>query len=88
MKKPIIGIIGRGYLENSDSIMKLNEEYRLAIIKSGGIPFMILPTNDLKYGETLPRNAGYLTEEEKEDLYKILSLCDGFLMPGGSRWYQ
>lgn len=88
MKKPIIGIIGRGYLENDDSIMKLNEEYRLAIIKSGGIPLMILPTNDLKYGETLPRDAGYLTEEEKEDLYQVLALCDGFLMPGGSRWYQ
>lgn len=88
MKKPIIGIIGRGYLENDDSIMKLNEEYRLAIIKSGGIPLMILPTNDLKYGETLPRDAGYLIEEEKEDLYRVLTLCDGFLMPGGSRWYQ
>lgn len=88
MKKPIIGITGRSFIEGNDSIIKLNEDYRLAVIQSGGIPIMIVPTNDLKYGETLPKEAGKLTDKEKEDLYRILDLCDGILMPGGSRWYE
>lgn len=87
-QKPVIGIIGRSFEEGNDSIIKLNEDYRLAVVKSGGIPLVIVPNNDLKYGETLPREAGHLTEEEKECLYPVLSLCDGFLMPGGSRWYE
>ncbi len=87
-RKPIIGIIGRSFEEEQDSIIKLNEDYRLAVVQSGGLPLVIVPNNDLKYGETLPREAGHLTEEQKEDLYQVLSLCDGFLMPGGFRWYE
>lgn len=87
-RKPIIGIVGRSFEEEQDSIIKLNEDYRLAVVQSGGVPVVIVPDNDLKYGETLPREAGHLTEEQKEDLYQVLSLCDGFLMPGGFRWYE
>lgn len=88
MKKPIIGIIGRCIQEKDKSIIALNEDYRLSIIKSGGLPLMILPTNDLKYGETLPREAGMLSEENKQELYELLNVCDGILMPGGSHWYH
>lgn len=87
-EKPIIGIIGRSFEEGNDFIIKLNEDYRLAVIQSGGIPIIIVPSNDLKYGATLPRNAGHLTEMDRADLYQVLSLCDGILMTGGSRWYE
>lgn len=88
IKKPIIGIVGRAFSEDNDSVIKLNEDYRLAIVKNGGIPFVIVPTNDLLYGETLPREAGRLMQEDIDSLKQILSLCDGILMTGGSRWYE
>ncbi len=87
-QKPIIGIVGRGFKEDKESIIELNEDYRLAIIQSGGIPFIVVPPNDLKYDETLPSDAGKLTAKEKQNLYRILNICDGILMPGGIRWYE
>lgn len=87
-KKPIIGIVGRSFKEEEQSIIELNEDYRLAIVQSGGIPLIIIPPNNLQYDETLPDDAGKLNESEKNDLYRILKLCDGILMPGGSRWYE
>ena len=87
-QKPIIGIVGRSFFEENDSIIKLNEDYRLAVVNSGGIPIMIIPTDNLHYGITRPRDAKRLTEQDIEYLYEILSKCDGILMPGGSRWFQ
>lgn len=87
--KPIIGIIARSFEEgDTSSIIKVNENYRLSVVKAGGIPFLIVPTNDLRYGETLSSKAGKLNGVEKKDLYSILSFCDGILMTGGSRWYE
>lgn len=88
MKKPIIGIIGRCIEQDDKSIISVNEDYRLAVVKSGGIPLIIVPTDSLKYGETLPIEAGMLSEENKEELYELLNMCDGILMTGGSRWYH
>lgn len=87
-QKPVIGIVGRSYSEENTSVIKLNEDYRLAVVKSGGIPFIIIPTDVLCYGTTRPCDAGKLTEQEKEDLHTILSKCDGILMSGGSRRYE
>lgn len=86
--KPIIGIIGRCIEENNNSVIATNENYRLAVVESGGIPLIIVPTDVIKYGKTIPRDAKRLTEEEREDLYKVLNVCDAILMPGGDRWYQ
>lgn len=87
-EKPIIGIVGRDFIEESESVIKLNEDYRLAIVNSGGIPLMIVPTDSLHYGTTRPRDAKRLTEQDKKDIYEILSKCDGILMPGGFRWFE
>lgn len=87
-QKPIIGIVGRSFEEKNHSIIQLNEDYRLAVIQNGGIPFMILPTDKNNYGKAMPKDAKRLTEEEKKDLYLMLSKSDGILMSGGSRWYE
>lgn len=87
-EKPIIGIIGRCINENDNSVITTNENYRLAIVKSGGIPFIIIPTDVIKYGKAKPKEAKRLIKEEKNDLYQILNMCDGILMTGGSCWYQ
>lgn len=87
-KKPIIGIVSRTTYEEDKSFIKLNEDYRLSIVNSGGIPFMIVPTDIIQYGTTSPRDAKRLTEQEKKDLYRILTKCDGILITGGSRWFE
>ena len=81
----MIGIVGR-VCESEKSSIFLYEEYRLAILKSGGIPFLILPS----YVESVDTKNPFgqdLTLQEEKDLEEILSLCDGFLFPGGNRWY-
>lgn len=86
--KPIIGIVGRCYFENNKSIIKVDEDYRIAIVKSGGMPILIVPTDINKYGRKKIVDVVTLSENEKEDLIRILKLCDGILMTGGSQWYQ
>ena len=88
IKKPLIGIVGRIEKENDKSIIKINEDYRIAIVKSGGIPIIIIPTNSIKYGMLLCNNSSILTEDEKNSLIEVVKLCDGIIMPGGTNWYQ
>lgn len=88
MNKPIIGIVGRSFEVEGHSTIQLGEDYRTAVVEAGGIPLIIVPTNSLNYGKTDPRNAPRLTETERADFMKVLKLCDGFIMPGGTRWYD
>lgn len=79
--KPIIGIVGRLY--SGDSNIICIEEIRLAVTKMGGVPLLILPIDK----EELSCKNIY-SEEEIKDLENILSLCDGFILPGGDTWYR
>lgn len=87
MTKPIIGIVGRVTTSksNDDTICSW-EEIRLSIVKNGGIPILILPTNDFLYDHH--NDVPLLTKEEKEDIYSIAQLCDGILFQGGLDWYE
>ena len=88
MKKPIIGILARNTILDEKSQICISEDYRLAVVKAGGIPLLLMPNNEINYGYTRPRDAKRLTSEEKEDLLRLVKTCDGFLMPGGTRWYD
>ena len=79
--KPIIGIVGRLYSGESNIICV--EEVRLAVIKFGGIPLLILPVDK----EEMSCKNLY-SEDEINDLERVLSLCDGFILPGGDTWYS
>ena len=96
MKKPIIGIVGR--IEKVDNplynrnVMSVVEDYRKAIIGSGGIPILILPTDTATFArfkedyfeeEMLEEN-----ETVKEDLIAQIKLCDGILIPGGCKIFE
>lgn len=84
--KPIIGIISRAGIESSNTqIEYINEEYRIAIIKNGGIPFLILPYKQIKYYQF---NNVSVSKEEKEYLKLLIDKCDGILFPGGYKWYK
>ena len=80
--KPIIGIIGRVEL-NTKPYIKVYDEYRTSIIKSGGIPIMILPPYKEKINEIKSFN-----DKEYENVDELIDLCDGFLFPGGTIWYN
>lgn len=87
--KPIIGVIGRPDMaSDDDKVICMYESTRRAIIKKDGIPFLILPNQDVEYESVRPKDTPKLTEEEKDDLKKVVDLCDGLLIPGGYKWYE
>lgn len=87
--KPIIGVIGRPDMaSDDDKVICMWEGTRRAIVKKQGIPFMILPTQDVEYESIRPKDTPRLTEEEKDDLKRLVDMCDGLLIPGGYKWYE
>ena len=87
--KPIIGIIGRSDLsEKNKSTICVFDNYRKAVLHYGGIPIAILPPQTIDYHELMPKDSGSLTLEEKQIIEAQLELCDGIIMPGGSRRYE
>lgn len=87
-KRPIIGIVARPIVAEDRNSLMIVEDYRKAIILSGGNPIMILPPQTVDYIEYEPKKLTSLTEVEKEMLVTQINLCDGILMPGGTRRYE
>ena len=87
--KPIIGIISRPAInfEGPNELFIL-EKYRTAIIKSGGIPIGILPTQDLEYEKNKPSQTKRLDDNEKKDLIREIKMCDGIILSGGNKFYE
>ncbi len=90
--KPIIGIVGRSGIY-TDSDVKFNslffaEKCRMCIIKGGGTPIGILPSQIVEYNDSVPSKLPSLSEEEKEVLISQIKLCDGILFPGGTKRFN
>lgn len=85
--KPIIGIVSRPIFSITNrNMLGLYETYQKAVVASNGIPLGIIPTSMMEY---VDKNKSRIsTNEEREDLYKIIDLCDGIIMPGGEDGYQ
>ena len=87
MKKPIIGIIGKVQPQYGEDIWhRIDEvdEIRYLIVKSGGTAIMLLPTEEtLKFNDNDIKDDTILKEEELNELYKQIDLCDGFILQGG-----
>lgn len=87
MKKPLIGIIGKVQPQYENDIWhRINEadELRYLIVKNGGIAIMLLPTEKtLKFNDNDFKNDAVLSDEEKNELYRQIDLCDGFILQGG-----
>lgn len=83
--KPIIGIVGRtNKIKNNKYNIFVNDNHRRAIIKSGGIPISILPTQNVKYEKINNKKTNNpLTEEEKNDIIRVIEKCDGIILQGG-----
>jgi len=88
-KKPIIGMIGRpDVASDEDRVICIWEGARRSIVKKGGIPILLLPNQDIQYEDYRPRDVERLSEEQKEELKRVVELCDGLLIPGGYKWYE
>ena len=87
MRKPIIGIIGKVQPQYGEDIWhRIDEvdEIRYLIVKNGGIAIMLLPTEPtLKFNDNDIKDDTILTDEEKNELYRQIDLCDGFILQGG-----
>ena len=67
--RPIIGVLGRANSEKlGHNIVCCFEKVRRSIIKNGGIPILILPTQDVEYESLSPKDVYLLTDSEKEML--------------------
>ena len=87
MKKPLIGIIGKVQPQYGEDIWhRIDEvdEIRYLIVKNGGIAITLLPTEaTLKFNDNDVKDNTVLSEAEKNDLYRQIDLCDGFILQGG-----
>lgn len=86
-KKPIIGIIGKvspDFGEDLWNRIRLADEFRYYIVKNGGIAISLLPTEPtMKFNDDDIQDDTILTEEELQDLYTQIDMCDGFVLQGG-----
>lgn len=84
MDKPIIGIVSKHYAtyKSSRTDVFIRDEVKQAIFDNGGVAIGILPTEkEINYsGDDWADN---LSEDEKSNLIKQLSLCDGIILQGG-----
>lgn len=84
MNKVKIGIVSRTSIDTDGTYIEyVSSEYRLAILKYGGIPFLILPPGLVNYYNSDPI---ILSDEEQYILREQIDLCDGILFPGGYKW--
>ena len=87
MSRPIIGIIGKVQPQYGEDIWhRIDEvdEIRYLIVKNGGTAITLLPTEPtLKFNNNDIKDDTILTAEEKEELYRQIELCDGFILQGG-----
>ncbi len=87
MRKPIIGIIGKVQPQHEEDIWHRigeTDELRYLIVKNGGTAIMLLPTEKtLKFNNNDVKDNTILSDEEKNELYRQIDLCDGFILQGG-----
>ena len=87
MRKPIIGIIGKVQPQYEEDIWhSIDEvdEIRYLIVRNGGTAIMLLPTEEtLKFNDNDIKDNTILSTEEKNELYRQIDLCDGFILQGG-----
>lgn len=87
--KPIIGLVGRvDTASDDDKVSCIWEACRKSIVRKGGIPILLLPNQTVDYLSMTPDKIPNLVEEEKEDLKRLVDLCDGIFLPGGYQWYE
>lgn len=78
----VIGIVAR---PRSEKYFMVDDTIRRKLLKYNVNIIGILPPGDINY---LEKEIPKLSEEEKENIYNTLKLCDGIILQGGNRWYE
>ena len=72
MKKPIIGVVARPYItDNNRQVLCILENVRRHILRAGGIPLVLLPTQDMIYINNKEKE---LSQEDKEILDRQIDM--------------
>ncbi len=87
--KPIIGIVEWPYSDkDGDSIYEVMLPVVEWVIRSGGRPIGIFPSNIEDFINKKIKDIPLLSEIEQKDLYDSLSMCDAIIKPGALRIYE
>ena len=87
--KPIIGIIEWPYLDKENrNIYEIRIPLIDWIIKSGGKPVGLFPSNVTSFIDKKISDIPELNDVEKRNLYDSICLCDAIIKPGASRIYE
>lgn len=83
--KPIIGIVSTPNLDsNGGKMFCTDSKINNWVIRCGGIPLSIMPTNIDDVFSKKYQELNKLSNDEIKDLVKILDMCDGIVKPGGT----
>ena len=85
----LVGIVGRAYhnLDNQE-IFQIHEPTRRFLTSYNDVTFVsILPFGDFNYID-YSEGGDEFKEEDKKKLDYILDMCDGFVVPGGTKTYK
>ena len=84
----IIGIVGRAfYNKDNQKIIQINEDIRKFFAEEDVLTIALLPPQNRYYVET-KMGMDQLTEIDRKKLDCLLELCNGFVIPGGTYWYE
>ncbi len=86
-KKPLIGIVGKPLLPHqlTQNVWKrivINSEFQEIVVRLGGVPLGIIPNHFSNHSD-IDNELEELTQEDKEDLISVVSMCDGIILQGG-----
>lgn len=86
--KPLIGIVEWPYLDNDkDKIYEVFLPIVEWIIRSGGRPIGLFPTQIESFTEKRIPDLMPMTEIEQAELKEMICMCDGIIKPGALRIY-
>lgn len=85
----LIGIVGRAYYnKDNQKIFQINEDLRRVFSRYDDVvTTLILPMGDDYYVD-LKMGEDKVDDVCKEKLDYLLDKCDGFIVPGGTYWYN
>ena len=87
--KPIIGVVEWPYTDkDNDEIYEIRTNIIEWIVRAGGKPIGIFPTQIQDFVNTRLRDLSDMTKEEEQDLNDTLNMCDAIIKPGALKIYN
>ena len=87
--KPIIGIVEWPYLDkDNDKIYEVFNPIIEWVVRTGGIPIGIFPTQIVEYVDTRLRDIKPMNSSERNEMINTLKLCSAIIKPGATKIYD